>query len=74
MRDLTTAVIQERKKEFGNIKQMEMETGEKHEKRTIFIDKLLQTENYVDKLSDKDIMDEVMTVMFAVRNVKQFFF
>lgn len=66
LRDLTNAVIQERKKEFGNIKQMEMETGEKNEKRTIFLDKLLQAENDIDKLTDKDVLDEVMTVMFAV--------
>lgn len=66
LKDLTNAVIQERKKEFGTIKQMEMETGEKSEKRSIFIDKLLQAKNEDSGFTDEDIMDEVMTMMFAV--------
>lgn len=66
IRGLTNAVIEERKKEFDAIRQMEIETGEKIEKRAIFIDKLLEAKEEGSGFTDVDIMDEVMTMMFAV--------
>lgn len=66
LRDLTTQVIIERQKEFSTIKQLEMETGEKIEKRAIFLDKLLEAKDEGSGFTDKDILDEVMTMMFAV--------
>lgn len=65
--DLTNVVIQERKKEFSKIRQLEMETGEKVEKRAIFLDKLLEAKDEGCGFTDKDILDELMTMMFAVK-------
>lgn len=66
IRELTKYVIEERKKEFLFIKQEEIETGERPSKRPVFVDRFLEAKEDGCGLSDKDIMDEVMTMMFAV--------
>lgn len=66
IRELTKYVIEERKKEFLFIKQEEIETGERPVKRPVFVDRFLEAKEDGCGLSDKDIMDEVMTMMFAV--------
>lgn len=68
MHTLTERVIKERKKEFAQKKQEEIETGETfYKKWPIFLDRLL-VEKHDDgsSLTDQDIEDEVSTIMFAV--------
>lgn len=67
---LTAKVIKKRQDELNQQKQFQSETGEVDQhRRTVLLDLLIEA---VDEdggvLTDQEIMDEVLTMMFAVRN------